>query len=229
MKRTMILALTLMAAAAMTVAPAAAQDGGTETPKAGDEMKTKEAPAKPADAKPAEAKPAEKAAKSDAALTLARLAVCENVEDRAPVGEAESFDGVRQLYCFTRVEGAETPTRVFHRWYVGDEMVNEIPINVKGPRWRCWSQKSIQPNWSGACRVEVVTEGGDVLGTKSFTLASAGGGAAMKEKGQAKAAEAKAAGQEKAAEAKAKEAAPDPEGDDHAGHDHDDHSGHDHD
>jgi hypothetical protein len=96
-------------------------------------------------------------------------------------------------------------------------MVNEIPINVKGPRWRCWSQKTIQPDWSGACRVEVVTEGGDVLGTKNFTLASSGGGAAMKETAQKKAAEAKAAGQEKAAEAK------------EAPHDHDDHTGHDHD
>jgi hypothetical protein len=51
-------------------------------------------------------------------------------------------------------------------------MVREIPITVKMSPYRCWSVKSIQPDWSGACRVDVVSEGGDVLGSKTFTLTS---------------------------------------------------------
>jgi len=223
MKRaTMILGTALLIAAA----PAAAQEDNAskekEKPAAAADAQSKPAPDKTAE--PAAPKAAEKMAKSDAVLTLARLAVCEDVEDRVPVGEAESFEGVRHLYCFSRVEGASTPTRVFHRWYVGDKMVNEIPINVKGPRWRCWSQKSIQPSWSGSCKVEVVTEGGDVLGTKNFTLAAASG-AGMKDEASKKASEAKAAGQAKAKEAKA-------EADEHAEEqagDQEDHTGHDHD
>jgi len=216
----MILGAVLM----ISAAPVAAQENNKKEGEKPKPAEAKQAPdkgeaAEGKAAEPAAPKAAAKTAKSDAALTLARLSVCKDVEDRAPVGEAESFDGVHQLYAFTRIEGAHTPTQVYHRWYVGEKMVNEIPINVKGPRWRCWSKKTIQPGWSGNCKVEVVTEEGDVLGSKSFMLASANPGMMKKEEAKAKAPEAKAAGEAKAEEAK----------DDHAGHDHDDHAGHDHD
>ncbi len=106
-----------------------------------------------------------------AGASLAQLAVCENVVDRAPVGEAESFPkGIARLSCFTDVRGAAPPTQIFHRWYIGDRLVSEIPITVKGSRWRCWSRKTILPNWEGAGRVEILTEEGDVLGTAEFVL-----------------------------------------------------------
>jgi hypothetical protein len=117
---------------------------------------------------------AQSAAAPAEAASLARIAICTGVEDRAPVGEAESFpSSVGQLSCFTKVVNAAVPTKIFHRWYVGDRLVDEIPINVKGKSWRCWSHKTIYVTWSGPCHVEVVTESGDVLGTKAFTLTAA--------------------------------------------------------
>lgn len=108
--------------------------------------------------------------------SVTQLAVCRQVEDRAPVGEAESFpSNVGRLYCFTRVETPSPPVQIFHRWYVGERLVNEIPIEVKGRRWRCWSRKTIRTSWSGPCRVEIVTEAGDVLSTQPFTLEPAAG------------------------------------------------------
>lgn len=112
-----------------------------------------------------------KEAKSEAAVSLSRLAVCTDVEDRTPVGEADSFaSDVGKLYCFTWVEATNSPTQLYHRWYIGDDLVNEIPIDVKARRWRCWSTKTIRPAWNGPCRVEIVTEEGDVVGTQEFTL-----------------------------------------------------------
>jgi hypothetical protein len=109
-------------------------------------------------------------------LLLAGVAVCKGVEKREPVGDAESFrSDVGTLWCYTDVRNAEEPTQIFHRWYVGEKMVNEIPIQVDGPRWRCWSQKTIPSSWSGDCRVEIVTEDGEVLGTESFHLEAAEG------------------------------------------------------
>ncbi len=106
-----------------------------------------------------------------AGMSLARLAVCEDVVDRAPVGEKDTFaKGVGRLWCFTDVRGAASGTQVFHRWYIGDRLVSEIPITVKGRRWRCWSRKTIHPKWEGPARVEVLTEEGDVLGTVEFML-----------------------------------------------------------
>lgn len=115
--------------------------------------------------------PVEKAPVSDTAASLARLAICTSVEERTPIGESDSFPAdIGKLWCFSKVVNADAPTTVFHRWYVGDTLVNEIPINVGGASWRCWSEKTILSNWSGTCRVEIVTEEGEVLGTKEFVL-----------------------------------------------------------
>jgi len=126
----------------------------------------------PADKTPAKA--TETAEAPEAAL--ARIAICEDVQERKPVGESDSFSSdIGRLWCFTKVVNAEYPITIFHRWYVGDSMVQEIPISVKGSSWRCWSNKGIQERWSGSCRVEILTESGDVLGTKEFNLSSTPG------------------------------------------------------
>ena len=104
-------------------------------------------------------------------VSVSKIAICEDVQERVPVGESESFSsGIGQLWCFTRVMNAEAPTQIYHRWYVGDEMVDEIAINVGGKQWRCWSTKTILPSWTGSCRVEILTEEGDLISTKEFVL-----------------------------------------------------------
>ncbi|MGH2571132.1 MAG: DUF2914 domain-containing protein [bacterium] len=110
-------------------------------------------------------------------MEISKIAICQEVQERTPVGEADSFSNqIGQLTCFTRVQNAEAPTQIFHRWYVGDEMVEEIAINVRGEQWRCWSTKTIQPGWTGTCRVEILTESGDVISTKTFQLEGSSAG-----------------------------------------------------
>lgn len=107
-----------------------------------------------------------------AATELLRMVICEDVAKREPVRESDSFtNSVGRLVCFTQVSTSEaTPMELYHRWFVGEKLVNEIPIRVGGPMWRCWSRKSIQPNWTGPCRVEILTEEGELLGVREFTL-----------------------------------------------------------
>ncbi|HMB70486.1 MAG TPA: DUF2914 domain-containing protein, partial [bacterium] len=105
-------------------------------------------------------------------LSVAEVTVCRKVtEDRAPFDAGEAFPAdVGVLTCFTDVREAGTPQQIFHRWYLGDELVAEVPMQVKGARWRCWSQKEILPGWTGSGRVEIVNETGDVLGETAFVL-----------------------------------------------------------
>ena len=131
------------------------------------------AEAKMTDAERSEAKKVarEKSSQSAEEMSLSKIAICEDVQERTPVGEAEAFSSeIGKLWCFTRVHHAEAPTQIFHRWYVGDKLVDEIPITVKGQHWRCWSTKTILPSWTGQCRVEILSEEGDVLATKEFML-----------------------------------------------------------
>ena len=118
--------------------------------------------------------PAAKAPSTEApasALSADPIVICRSVEDRTPSGEGISFPSdAGQLYCFTNIRGAKDPVQIYHRWYVGDRLATEIPIQVKAATWRCWSVKSILPSWSGTCRVDVATDAGDVIATTSFTL-----------------------------------------------------------
>ncbi|MFN8179841.1 MAG: DUF2914 domain-containing protein [bacterium] len=144
--------------------PAAAKTSAAATTKA-----PAPAPAAAA-AKPASAE-AEKG--PAAALHADPVQICHDVQDHAPVEAGESFPGnVGTLCCFSKVTGAES-AQIYHRWYVGDKMVAEIPIAVKSSGWRCYSRKTILPSWQGECRVDVATESGDVIGSAKFTLTAA--------------------------------------------------------
>ena len=90
------------------------------------------------------------------------------VKDHEPVGEAKEFDAsVGQVSCWTRVIAATVPTTIKHVWYFDNQKVYEISLDIKYPRTRTWSTKTIRAgNW----RVDVTDETGNVLTSVSFTV-----------------------------------------------------------
>ncbi|MBZ0268842.1 DUF2914 domain-containing protein [bacterium] len=104
-------------------------------------------------------------------MQVSQVAICREVAERQPVMAGDSFaSGVNNLYCFTEIRNAGMPQQIYHRWYVGDELVCEVPMSVEGPRWRCWSEKTIPAGWEGPCHVEIVTESGERIGETRFAL-----------------------------------------------------------
>lgn len=89
-------------------------------------------------------------------IKVARIAVCERVEEREPVAVDSVFVGVEKLCCFTEIKGAEQPTHIQHVWYYGEEELFRITLDVKAVRWRSYSAKNILPEWTGNWRVEIV-------------------------------------------------------------------------
>jgi len=106
-------------------------------------------------------------------LRVERIAVSLAVEDRQPVGESDVFpDTVRALYCFNEIRGMGDSTSVSHVWYHGDIRRAEVKLNVRGYRWRTWSTKAIQKDWTGDWRVDVVSAEGKILKSKRFRIIS---------------------------------------------------------
>ena len=176
------LVLTAAIVAWGAVGPAHAESGtepapsGEKSTPAAQESSKASTPAKSDEAKPAEqAAPQAKsasAAKPSGDLRLAEVTICRKVsEDRTPVDSGTSFGSqVGSLFCFTDVRDAGSSHQIYHRWYVEDELVSEVVMDVKGPRWRCWSEKEILRGWAGDCRVEIATEDGGILGGAEFQL-----------------------------------------------------------
>lgn len=107
----------------------------------------------------------------DTQLTVDQIAVCTAIEDRVPVGEDTVFTSdVGQLFCFTKISGAEGETEIAHVWYFDGEEKAKVTLTIKGQSWRTWSSKKIAEEWIGPWRVEVVDGNGEVLASKAFEI-----------------------------------------------------------
>ena len=58
--------------------------------------------------------------------------------------------------------------RVTHRWKYNNKTIFELSFNVRGPRWRVWTSKTIPVKWAGPWVIEVVDEDGNILTQKLF-------------------------------------------------------------
>lgn len=148
---------------------------------------------------PAEEPMEDTTAVAEPELALAEIQICEAVENKEPVGTGTVFsDDLDKIYCFTKIAGAEDTTYVNHIWYFGDEEIVRVNLPVKSSSWRTWSSKTLNMG-SGKGHVEIVSEGGDVLGKVNFVIKEA---KEAKEEAKEQAKEAKEKAKEKAKEVK---------------------------
>jgi hypothetical protein len=111
------------------------------------------------------------AQEEEAEIKVDQMNFCINVVDRQPVNPDTTFaDTVEFVYCFTKIVGAEDTTEVTHVWYYENQEKARVTLPVKSPSWRTWSSKRILETWYGKWRVDVLSEDGEVLKSKTFTI-----------------------------------------------------------
>ena len=94
-------------------------------------------------------------------LELEVLAICRDVVDRTPLGSGSVYTvSVGKLFCFTKVVGAQTDTKIIHNWFRNGKLKTSITLPVKSASWRTWSAKEIHPKDAGDWMVEVLSETG---------------------------------------------------------------------
>ncbi len=97
-------------------------------------------------------------------------AIGTSVEDHIPIGVADSFpSSVGRVYCYTKILDAEG-TSITHRWYYNDAVVSDVPLKIGSSKFRTYSYKTILPSYTGAWKVEILSETGDVMETLRFTV-----------------------------------------------------------
>ena len=104
-------------------------------------------------------------------LEVATAAICKDIVDLEPVDTGTSF-GVEegQLYCFTKITGAQSPDHVTHVWYFDGTERARVDLAVNSIAWRTYSSKIIQPHELGAWHVDVLDSLGNVLKTLKFEV-----------------------------------------------------------
>ncbi|MCG6981615.1 MAG: DUF2914 domain-containing protein, partial [Deltaproteobacteria bacterium] len=104
-------------------------------------------------------------------LEVAVAAICQDVVDREPVDAGVSFSAsVGTLYCFTKITGAQNPTKITHVWYFGGTERARVELDINSDNWRTWSSKIIQANEIGSWRVDILDEAGTVLKELQFEI-----------------------------------------------------------
>lgn len=100
--------------------------------------------------------------------TIARSTFTTAVVDREPRDSITSLaNDHRKVYYFTELRGFEGST-VTHRWEYEGETLAEVPFEIRGPRWRVYSSKTLPADRTGEWTVSVVDEMNRVLRTESF-------------------------------------------------------------
>ncbi|MGD9036953.1 MAG: DUF2914 domain-containing protein [Syntrophobacterales bacterium] len=104
-------------------------------------------------------------------LEVATAAICKDIVGLEPVDTGTSF-GVEegQLYCFTKITGANSSAHVTHVWYFDGTERARVDLPVNSIAWRTYSSKIIQPHELGAWHVDVLDSLGNMLKTLRFEV-----------------------------------------------------------
>lgn len=136
------------------------------------EKEMKKASAPTAEEKPASAPLKVRPSKTIGGISVTQGVVCQSVENRTPMGEGKTFTSdVGRLYAFTKVgldEGQETSIK--HIWHYNNKEMATVTLPIRGPQWRTYSSKAIDPSYKGNWKVNIVTEDNQVLKTLSFKI-----------------------------------------------------------
>jgi hypothetical protein len=97
-------------------------------------------------------------------ITVVRSVICQEVVDRTPVGSGGVIPaGSAQMFCFTQINGARGETEITHNWYYKGDLKASVVLPVRSSKWRTWSSKSLQPEWTGEWMVEILSQDGTPL------------------------------------------------------------------
>ncbi len=105
------------------------------------------------------------------AIEVVDVVITTAIIDREPTDRVEVFPVQNgELYCFTRIIGANQSTVVYHAWYRDEQLMSRVELPVNSPHWRTWSAKRFLEDWSGEWRVEIQDVDGNVLREVGFQL-----------------------------------------------------------
>ena len=113
----------------------------------------------------------EKAEMGAQVFSVSTMVVAEDVQDREPVGVAETFPAsTEKVYCFIEATNISEDTEATFVWYhEGQEMRTfTLPI-MQGPRWRAFAYKNLHGK-TGNWKVEIKDKTGNSVKSIPFKV-----------------------------------------------------------
>ena len=91
------------------------------------------------------------------------------IDNREPVIMVDSIDSssYTSISFFTELEDL-SGHNITHQWTFNGDVMFEKTFEVKGPRWRVWTSKTLIPSWIGTWTVNVLDDDRTLLSSESF-------------------------------------------------------------
>ncbi len=109
---------------------------------------------------------------SVATPSVARATFTTLVADREPQDEVNRLSNENNRIIFFTDLRDLSGRSVSHVWERDGVVMARVPFSVKGPRWRVYSTKNLEPSWVGEWTVKVVDDQGNELHRESFSYVS---------------------------------------------------------
>ena len=106
-----------------------------------------------------------------APFSVARLVVCESVQNRSPVNITDRFPaGTETVYCFLEARDIPEATDVKMVWYHEEQEVARVPLTIgQGNRWRTYTSKKTM-DMKGNWKVYLLDSADNSLASVQFVL-----------------------------------------------------------
>jgi len=104
-------------------------------------------------------------------FTIARLVVGTGVENREPVGVAETFPATTEkVYCFLEATEISKDTEVSFVWFHGEKEMSKTNLPLQtGPKWRTFANKTVA-GMKGDWKVEIRDVNGNLVKDVKFKV-----------------------------------------------------------
>lgn len=104
-------------------------------------------------------------------FTISRAVVGTGVEDREPVGVADTFSATTErVYCFLEANEIQKDTEVSLVWFHGETEMLRISLPLQmGPRWRTYAYKNLR-GLQGDWKVQIEDASGALVKEVPFKV-----------------------------------------------------------
>jgi len=109
--------------------------------------------------------------KETTGFTIARSVVGTAVENREPIGVAETFPATTEkVYCFLEATNIAKDTEISFTWFYGQKEMLKVSLPLKmGPRWRTNASKNLG-GLKGEWKVEIKDAEGNLVKDIKFKV-----------------------------------------------------------
>jgi hypothetical protein len=104
-------------------------------------------------------------------LTIADAFVCTDLKNSTPQGKAVIFSlRMGKVYCFSDFNHVPEETVIFHTWFLKENMVSQVKLLLKPPRWSTYSSITLRETDRGSWRVEITDKYNHLITTVRFSV-----------------------------------------------------------